>query len=226
MLFARRARRWEKAKMESEVKNSEVFWNNIHINYDRDNIRIDGWLNNFKSIIEKCKSPILDLGCGGGNDTLYFIENGKSVIACDQSINAIRNIKKNFPEVLDARCFNMLNGFDFENDSFEIVCADLCLHYFKEIDTQMILNEIRRILVSDGYLFVRVNSINDVNHGAGQGTEIEHHLYRTEDGMFKRFFDEKDIRSIFSDFEIVFCEEQKMLRYSSEKIVYCLCLKK
>lgn len=47
----------------------------------------------------------------------------------------------------------------------------------------MILNEIRRILVPGGHLLARVNSINDVNHGAGQGTEVEHHLYRTEDGI-------------------------------------------
>ena len=208
-----------------EVKNSERYWNNIHVNYDRNHIKVDDWLDRFDSIIADCKSSVLDLGCGGGNDTLYFIEKGKKVIACDQSMNAINNIQKNFPEVLEARCFNMLDGFEFEDDSFEIVCADLCLHYFTEKDTCMILNEIRRILVPGGHLFVRVNSVKDVNHGAGQGIETEHHLYRTEDGMFKRFFDEEDVRSLFSGFDILFCEEQKMLRYSSEKIVFCVCLR-
>ena len=208
-----------------EVKNSERYWNNIHVNYDRNHIKVDDWLDRFDSIITDCKSPVLDLGCGGGNDTLYFIEKGKKVIACDQSMNAINNIQKNFPEVLEARCFNMLDGFEFEDDSFEIVCADLCLHYFTEKDTRMILNEIRRILVPGGHLFVRVNSVKDVNHGAGQGIETEHHLYRTEDGMFKRFFDEEDVRRIFSVFDILFCEEQKMLRYRSEKIVFCVCLR-
>lgn len=150
-------------------------------------------MDRFDSIITNCKSPVLDLGCGSGNDTLYFIEKGKAVIACDQSANAIHNIQKNFLEVLEVRCFNMLDGFDFEDDSFEIVCADLCLHYFTETDTRMILNKIRRILISRGHLFVRVNSVKDVNYGAGQGIEIEPHLYRTEDGMFKRFFDEEDL---------------------------------
>lgn len=208
-----------------EAKKSELYWNNIHVNYDRNNIKVDDWLDRFEPIVTNCKSLVLDLGCGSGNDTLYFIEKGKKVIACDQSINAINNIRKNFPEVLEARCFNMLDGFAFEDDSFEIVCADLCLHYFKEADTRRILNEIRRILIPGGHLFVRVNSVKDVNHGAGQGIEIEPHLYRTEDGMFKRFFDEEDVRRLFSDFDILFCEEQKMLRYSSEKIVFCVCLR-
>lgn len=209
----------------TEVKNSEFYWNNVYADYDRSKVKVDDWLDRFDSIIKNCKSPVLDLGCGGGNDTLYFIRKGKSVIACDQSINAIHHIQKNFPEVLEAKCFNMLDGFAFEDDSFGIVCADLSLHYFTEADTRMILNEIRRVLIPEGHLFVRVNSVNDVNHGAGQGTEIEHHLYRTEDGMLKRFFDEKDVRRVFSDFEILFCEEQKMLRYSSEKNVFCVCLK-
>ena len=208
-----------------EAKNSELYWNNKHVNYDRKKIKVDDWLDKFDSIIAECKSPVLDLGCGCGNDTLYFIEKGKKVIACDQSMNAINNIQKNFLEVLEARCFNMLDGFEFEDDSFEIVCADLCLHYFTEKDTCMILNEIRRILVPGGHLFVRVNSVKDVNHGAGQGIETEHHLYRTEDGMFKRFFDEEDVRRLFSGFDILFCEEQKMLRYHSEKIVFCVCLR-
>ena len=208
-----------------EAKNSELYWNNKHVNYDRKKIKVDDWLDRFDPIIAECKSPVLDLGCGGGNDTLYFIEKGKKVIACDQSMNAINNIQKNFPEVLEARCFNMLDGFEFEDDSFEIVCADLCLHYFTEKDIHMILNEIRRILVPGGHLFVRVNSVKDVNHGAGQGIEIENHLYRTEGGMFKRFFDEEDVRRLFSGFDILFCEEQKMHRYRSEKIVFCVCLR-
>ena len=209
----------------TEAKNSELYWNKIHTNYDRDNIKVDDWLDRFDSIIVNCKSPVLDLGCGSGNDTLYFIEKGKKVIACDQSMNAINNIQKNFPEVLEARCFNMLDGFAFADDTFGIVCADLCLHYFTETDTRMILNEIRRILIPGGHVFVRVNSVKDVNHGAGQGIEVEHHLYRTEDGMFKHFFDEEDVRRLFADFEILFCEEQKMLRYSAEKIVFCVCLR-
>lgn len=207
------------------VKKSESYWNNKHVNYDRDKIKTDDWLVRFDSIVAACNLPILDLGCGSGNDTLYFVEKGKKVIACDQSINAIDNIQKNFPEVLDAKCFNMLDGFEFEDEFFGIVCADLSLHYFTESDTRKILNELRRILVPGGHLLVRVNSVNDINHGAGQGIEVEHHLYRTEEGMLKRFFDEADVKRLFSDFEIVFCEEQKMLRYSSEKIVFCVCLR-
>lgn len=211
--------------MKSERECSLAYWDVRHSSYERDKILVDDWLDKYKSVIDNCTSPVLDIGCGGGNDTYYFLQHGKRVISCDQSPNAITNILKNFPEIEEARCFNFLDGFDFEDNTFEIVCADLCLHYFRMKDTKFILKELKRILIAGGHLFVRVNSVKDVNHGAGQGVEVEKHLYKLEDGTIKRFFDIEDIQSIFSEFDVEFCEEQKMLRYSSEKIVYSLSLR-
>ena len=210
-----------------EKDNSLLYWNNLHKKYNREDIKIDNWLDSFSNIIDNCSTPILDLGCGSGNDTLYLINKGKKVISCDQSINAIENIKKNFIEVYDTKCFNMLDGMPFDNNSFDIIIADLCLHYFREKDTFRILNEIKKILNKKGYLIFRVNSINDVNHGAGLGKEIEHHLYQTNDKRLKRFFDEKDIRYFFKEFDIEYLNEEIMTRYKLEKKLYrCLVRKK
>ena len=210
-----------------EQENSLLYWDNFHKNYNRENIKIDDWLDKFANIIDSCKTPILDLGCGSGNDTLYLINKGKKVISCDQSINAINNIIKNFPEVYDTRCFDMLDGMPFDDNYFEVIIADLCLHYFKEKDTFMILNELKRILVNNGSLMLRVNSINDVNHGAGEGLEIEPHLYETSDKRLKRFFDENDIKYFFKDFDIEYLNEEIMTRYNSEKRLYrCLVRKR
>lgn len=210
-----------------EQENSLLYWDNFHKNYNKEDIKIDDWLDKFANIIDSCKTPILDLGCGSGNDTLYLINKGKKVISCDQSINAINNIIKNFPEVYDTRCFDMLDGMPFDDNYFEVIIADLCLHYFKEKDTFMILNELKRILVNKGSLMLRVNSINDVNHGAGEGLEIEPHLYETSDKRLKRFFDENDIKYFFKDFDIEYLNEEVMTRYNSEKRLYrCLVRKR
>lgn len=209
-----------------EISNSLKYWNNLHADYNRNDIKIDDWLEKFDDIILSCTSPILDLGCGSGNDTLYLINKGKKVISCDQSINAIENIKKNFPEIYDTKCFNMLDGMPFNDNSYELIIADLCLHYFREKDTLRILNELRRVLVIGGHLIFRINSINDVNHGAGKGKEIEHHLYETDDKRLKRFFDEKDIRNFFKNFQIDYLNEEIMTRYKLEKRLYRGCVSK
>ena len=209
-----------------EINNSLQYWDNLHKEYNRDEIKMDDWLVDFDSIILSCKTPILDLGCGSGNDTMYLINKGKQVISCDQSRNAIDNIKKNFPEVYDTKCFNMLDGMPFKDNSFELIIADLCLHYFKEKDTTKILNEIKRILYSGGHLIFRLNSMNDVNHGAGKGNEIERHLYETDDKRLKRFFTEEDIKYFFKDFNIEYLNEEVMTRYKLEKKLYKGCVSK
>ena len=207
-------------------ERSHSYWNNHHKSYDRATIVYDDWLVEFDDLIMSAKNPILDLGCGSGNDTLYLVEKGKRVISCDQSENAIQNIRKNFPEITDAKCFNMLDGLPFEDASFEVIIADLCLHYFTKKDTDFILFEIRRILIPGGHLIFRVNSVNDVNHGAGKGPEIEPHVFETESKELKRFFDEADIRSFCKDVEIKFRKEAVMTRYEKPKPLFRVCVKK
>lgn len=212
--------------MQDNIKNSIEYWNNINKEYNRNQIKFDEWLNDFDEIINNCKTPILDLGCGSGNNTLYLINKNKKVIAADLSSNAITNIIKNFPEIYDTKCFNMLDGLPFKDNSFEVIIADLSLHYFKKQDTEKIVKDLKRILCKNGYLIIRVNSINDVNHGAGQGLEIEKHLFQTEDGRLKRFFDENDIREIFKNFNIIYLTEEIMTRYKLEKRLFRVCMQK
>ena len=206
-----------------EIINSINYWDNIHKEYKREEIMFDDWLNMFSKIIENCKTPILDLGCGSGNNTLFLINKSKEVIPCDQSINAIKNINNNFPEVKDARCFNMLDGMPFSDNSFDVIIADLCLHYFKSSDTKKILMEIRRILTGNGTILARLNSINDVNHGANEGKMIENNLFETSDHRLKRFFTEDDINYFFKDFDIKYKKEETMYRYKLEKKLFVVC---
>jgi SAM-dependent methyltransferase len=207
-------------------ENALKYWERIHEeqDYDRNSINVDNWLERFDDIINKTTLPILDLGCGGGNDTLYLLNKGKPVIPCDQSEKAVQRIKKNFPEITETKCFNMLDGLPFPDDSFEVIIADLCLHYFTERDTTKIISELQRILMPGGYLMLRVNSVNDVNHGAGQGIEVEPHLYETESGMLKRYFDEVDIRMFFKDHRIEYLKEETMSRYKLEKKLFNVCV--
>ncbi|MBQ6039827.1 MAG: class I SAM-dependent methyltransferase [Oscillospiraceae bacterium] len=212
--------------MREERDRSLEYWEQIFEETRELKIQTDDWLDEFDSIIRGCSKPVLDLGCGFGNDTLALMQKGKQVIACDQCENALSNLRRNLPDVYETKRANMLDGLPFADDSFEVVIADLCLHYFTKADTLHILDEIRRVLVSGGHLFVRVNSINDVNYGACQGEEIEHHLYLNADGCLKRFFDEADIREIFGAFETVFLREERMMRYAADKYLFRIVMRK
>jgi SAM-dependent methyltransferase len=198
-------------------KNSYEYWNsrfNIRTRYE---IITDGWLDMFSKEINECNTPIIDLGCGGGNNTLYLINKGKTVIPCDFADSAIKQVKMIFPEITRAEQFDMLDGMPFTDGFTDIVVADLCLHYFTTEATHSILNEIKRILRPGGLLFARVNSVNDINHGAGKGVQIERNLYLTKDNRYKRFFDEQDIAFFFHGWNIVNVNEERMMRYKKKR---------
>lgn len=118
-------------KLREFIKNNR--WNAIHANYKRENIVYDVWLDLFEKEIETCNDPIIDLGCGCGNNTLYLLEKGKEVIPCDYSEKAIENIRKNFPEVKRIECFDMAKGLPFSDNFTEIIIADLSFHYFSDL---------------------------------------------------------------------------------------------
>lgn len=204
----------------AEDSAAKAYWDAQHIFYDRDRIPCDAWLQQFEAEIQGCKSPIIDLGCGSGNDTRYLISRGKRVIACDFSENAIENIRRNFPELYRTEYFDMTGAFPFEDNFTELVIADLCLHYFSGQVTGSVLSEIKRILKPDGKLLMRVNSVKDVNHGAGQGTEIERNYFKISDGRFKRFFDRDDIYGFFGDWNILYLKEERMDRYDLPKMLW------
>ena len=202
------------------AEKANEFWNNIHISCERREIKYDNWLDLFQEIIKNCQTPIIDLGCGIGNDTLYLIEKGKEVIPCDYSISAVKNIKNNFPEIEKAECFDMAKVLPCQDNFTDLVICDLSLHYFTEKTTFKVLNEIKRVLKPNGLLIFRVNSIKDINYGAGKGKEIEPHLYKTAEGIYKRFFDLKDLEKFFKDWERLYINEETMGRYKTEKIVW------
>jgi len=190
----------EKNTTISEIEK-EKRWDEIHFRAGtREDIRLqyDGWLEQdaqISNIIDKCNTPILDLGCGVGIDTLHLVELGHKVIACDFSNVALKKVKENIPEA-DILQFNMKEGLPFENEVFEVVVANKSLHYFSMMETKRIINDIYRIIKTNGIFAFVVNSTNDSNFGAGQGIELEENFYEVR-GTTKRFFNKESLLNFF-----------------------------
>ena len=111
-------------------------WESIYQSIGNDIPKTDDWLDKYdKQIAQSKDTPIIDLGCGFGNDTLYLTQQGYKVISCDYS-------KKSFDEDLsilindpDCRCLDMRENLPFDSQSAQIIICDLSLHYFSEADT-------------------------------------------------------------------------------------------
>ena len=197
--------------------NSNInYWNNFYSNIKSNKITYDLWLDKFKDILEKYKdNKVLDLGCGTGSDTLYLSERGYKVIACDYSCEALNILKENIKGIESVQV-DISKRLPFDDESIGLIIADLSIHYFNEETTLSIMDELNRIMKRNGHLIARVNSINDLNYGAGCGERVENNFYLTKDG-YKRFFDVKDIKKYFRIFEIYSIRETIMNRYGADK---------
>lgn len=161
--------------------------------------------------------PVLELGSGSGRDAQFLSYSDFSVIALYISAESLREcigIKSCTPIQAD-----LSRPLPFMDVAFGVVLASLSLHYFLWQDTLRIISEIRRVLVQNGMLLVRVNAVDDVNFGAGKGTEIEKNYYSNE-FRNKRFFDQKSVERMLKDMEIRKLSHKTIDRYGKAKQVW------
>lgn len=189
------------------------------------------WLERWMPLIlaRTDRRPLLELGCGVCTDTVYLEDWGLRVIAADMDGRRLANCAR---AARQAALLRLDLGFPlpFAGDSFPVVLASLCLHYFSWDDTVRAVQEIRRCLVDDGLLVCRVNSTNDVHFGAVGYPVVEAGregaYYQIGDGR-KRFFDEASVRALFADgWALDFLEEQRILRYARPKAIWEAVLRK
>jgi SAM-dependent methyltransferase len=169
---------------------------------------LENWLEKINNLV------VLELGCGEGIDTRVIAQHAKSVVACDKS-----PLQSN-TDVTTILKLDHSENLPFNDHSYDLVIASLCLHYFDRSTSNRIVAEISRVLKNRGVLLCRLNSVRDVNYGATGYPEIETGVYNVE-GEQKRFFSERDIRQLFPDPWVLSPLVEKSIdRYGDEKVVW------
>lgn len=207
------------------MHNQREHWDKLFKSLADQKPSYDSWLDKYADILRGWRDmPIIDLGCGFGNDTLYLSERGYRVISCDFSAEALHRLAYFIAEPV-TKLFDMREGLPFADASAGIVIADLSLHYFSWADTEKILNDIRRVLIDGGCLLARVNSVKDIDPGSGLGSLIEENYYDIK-GSLKRFFDRSQIDEFFRAWEMIHISEYEMVRYEKKKTLWEIAVKK
>ena len=176
----------------------------------------DLWLDNYLPLLKEYKQEeILDLGCGGGCDSLYLTERGYKVLACDISKEALSNTKKYIPGI-KTKQMNLIEDFPFEDETYTLIIADLSIHYFTDQETIHIMEEIKRILKQNGILLARVHSTKTLNNETSLLEEVDKNLYRRGEEL-RRYFDKEDVENFFSIIGDIIYQEKCMKRQDTEK---------
>ena len=197
------------------MEQIDKYWDRIHLQY---NSTYDEWLNKYVHFFNP-NSRIIELGCGRAYCSKYLLENGfKNIVACDISPEVLKMVNSSIPK-LKTLLFDMSNGLPFDNNSADVIIANLSLHYFDSTTTNFIFDEIYRVLSDNGLLIARVNATNDKFHIPENSKEIEKNFYY-DGSIYKRFFEHEDFESLFNGFNVCNLALENMSRYEKPKMLW------
>lgn len=116
-----------------------------------------------KGRFDNC-TTVLDAGCGGGRNLVYFLNNGFEVYGVDQSAEAVEAVKQLSANLAPT---NPINNFSvapvedlpFEDDQFDLVICSAVLHFAQDAEHfDSMIRSLWRVLKPGGHFFARLAS--------------------------------------------------------------------
>jgi tellurite methyltransferase len=156
---------------------------------------------------------ILDAGCGGGRNLVYFLRNGFEVFAVDQNPEAIEYVSDlaiSLARQLPVENFQVseVEAMPFPDERFDAVISSAVLHFARdEKHFNRMLDEMGRVLKTNGLLFVRLASsigIEDKIQPIGEGRR-----YLLPDGSERFLVDERLLVAVTNKLSGTFLEPIK-----------------
>lgn len=192
--------------MKDYFKDDE-YWKK-HINKD---LEEDFWIEDYKDYLSS--GTCLDLGCGIGQFSKWFMGRGYEVVSSDISKIALEKVKEFNSNIVN---IDMREKLPFEDNNFDVVFANLSIHYFSDSDTKKLISEIRRILKKDGLFIGSVNGIQGLERIKETVQELDYHYYYNID-KYVRLFDVEDVKKYLNIFDIIKIDERETIRFGFKK---------
>jgi ubiquinone/menaquinone biosynthesis C-methylase UbiE len=193
-------------------------WDELHSQIIKSGVAMDWGASLTESVMPYLKQAkhILDLGCGQGHDSIRLARAGLNVTSVDVSENAI-NLARERAEVenlkIDFRHMDMSLGLGFTDSNFDVVLANLSLHYFSLERTTFVLQELKRILEPEGILCLHVNSKEEGEKRRAQGSiisELEPGFFLERDGVTRRYFAQDDLKLLLKNWGVLNLEKRTL----------------
>ena len=168
--------------------NSETFetWNNIASMYQDKFMDMDLYnetYDYFCRAVTVQKAKILEIGCGPGNITRYFLKHNPNwdVLGIDFAPNMIELAKNNNPKakfaVMDARHIMQLNN------RYDGIVAGFCLPYLSHNESKQFISNAYDLLNANGILYLSFVEGNTEKSGfkVGSGGRVYFHYHDLEE---------------------------------------------
>jgi ubiquinone/menaquinone biosynthesis C-methylase UbiE len=149
-------------------------------------------------------SLVVDIGGGAGEDALYFLKKGHSVIFLDISPEALRVAEEKvkaenlLSKIVFKRLDYGLERFPVKDSSVDVVYSRLSLHYFDRQHTIRLFADIFRILKNGASAYLSFKSPEDkeeIEYLENISTVYEENVY-IENGILRSRFTKNQLEEI------------------------------
>ena len=150
-----------------------------------------------KGRLDSCRN-VLDAGCGGGRNLVYFLQQGFDVYGVDlheQAVREVQHLAQLLAPQLPPTHFQVapVEDMPFADNTFDLVICSAVLHFARDqAHFDAMVQSLWRVLAPGGYLFARLAStigIEDRVVSLGRGR------YYLPDGSERYLVDEQTLLS-------------------------------
>jgi len=135
-----------------------IYWNNF---YKKFNLKKPSLFAQFVLKKLKKKSLLLEVGCGNGRDTFFFLKNKIKCVAYDISKTAINKNRKLYNKVFYTK--NVCKKKNKVNQNhFDYIYARFFLHAINENEQNIFFQNSYNMLKKNGLLCLEFRTINDI----------------------------------------------------------------
>lgn len=169
-----------------EIKKNNIYWNSFYKNFL---LKKETPFARFvyKKIKYKKKFKILDIACGNGRDTLFFLKKGFKAKGLDISKTAIINnkkiLRKNF--FLKDICSKK---FDIK-EKYHFIYSRFFLHSIEEKKEDYFFKNIKKISYKKTIIFLEFRTIKDPLYKKGLKISQNERFFT----HYRRFINTKDL---------------------------------
>ncbi len=192
------------------MKGQHRIWDYLYLqglSWKKETIRIKTAIKNKK---------IFELGVGNGKTLKAILnQNPKKVIAIDISGEAIKKSREKIKS--DKVLYIKYDILDFKTgEKFDVIACYYFLNNFIESKRKLVIKKIKGLLSKDGTIIFEDFAIGDFRQ---RGKEIEKNTVEKQNKIICHFFDKKEIKRLFKDFNILKIEEKTFNPIRKDKSV-------
>ena len=182
-------------RRESDFDRDSNYWNKYYANRASFDLKPSGFaVYLMKEILsaEEVGKELLEIGCGNGRDSLYFLLNGVHVTGIDASEYAINELQKKISKYPNAIfiCDDFVKCKAVYQRQYDYIYSRFTLHAINESQQAELFSNIVTALKPGGKLYIEARTIHDDLYGKGE--QVSEHAFLYND-HYRRFVEKDEI---------------------------------